>query len=350
MASRPRVAVRGAGRMAGAFAATCRVLGWPIDSVSSRTPERAAELATTFGARAMGYDEQIAGPPPDLAIVATPPADHVVAGRAWAEAGVPVVVATPLAATLADADVLVAVADRTGTPMLLGSQPVMAPAAQELYRRVAGLHEPTHLSGRSIRPAPDWGGFLDEHWSGGVLAHPGTHHVALALLVARFVGADPLVTVSARLDGIGEGRGERSEEDKITFPSGLRAHIELAWRDDVAGSWDLQVAGADKVLRLDMADEPVLEHNGEPVALPVPPGDADVRNLTDVGLTPLLQTFWSDVEADRRPVLGMSFGRDVLEIVSAAYASAGTGGKVALPFTDPRDLTPLELYHHAVHA
>ena len=40
-----------------------------------------------------------------------------------------------------------------------------------------------------------------------------------------------------------------------------------------------------------------------------------------------------------------AFGRDVLELICAAYASAGRGGAwVALPFDGPRDRTPLELW------
>ena len=40
-----------------------------------------------------------------------------------------------------------------------------------------------------------------------------------------------------------------------------------------------------------------------------------------------------------------TFGRTVLDIVCAAYASAAAGGAdVAVPFTGPRDRTPLQLW------
>jgi len=43
-----------------------------------------------------------------------------------------------------------------------------------------------------------------------------------------------------------------------------------------------------------------------------------------------------------------AFGRKVLDIVCAAYASAGRGGAPeAVPFTGPRDRTPLQLWRGA---
>jgi len=58
-----------------------------------------------------------------------------------------------------------------------------------------------------------------------------------------------------------------------------------------------------------------------------------------------LRALVDDVAAGRRPSMSAAFGRDVLQVVCAAYASAGRSGEeVALPFTGRRDLTPLELW------
>jgi hypothetical protein len=46
--------------------------------------------------------------------------------------------------------------------------------------------------------------------------------------------------------------------------------------------------------------------------------------------------------------MSASFGRDVLQVVLAAYRSAGRDSAAeALPFTGPRDRTPLQLWHGA---
>ena len=43
--------------------------------------------------------------------------------------------------------------------------------------------------------------------------------------------------------------------------------------------------------------------------------------------------------------MNATFGRHVLEVVCAAYTSAGqAGAPIALPFAGPRDRTPLQLW------
>ena len=44
------------------------------------------------------------------------------------------------------------------------------------------------------------------------------------------------------------------------------------------------------------------------------------------------------------PEMNAGFGRRVLDVVCGAYASAGSGGPVPLPFAGPRDATPLSLW------
>jgi myo-inositol 2-dehydrogenase / D-chiro-inositol 1-dehydrogenase len=58
-----------------------------------------------------------------------------------------------------------------------------------------------------------------------------------------------------------------------------------------------------------------------------------------------LRSFVDDLATDRRPVLNATFGRLVLDVICAAYASAGNGStSVAVPFAGPRDRTPLQLW------
>ncbi len=343
-----RVALRGAGVMARAFAGACRALGWRVVSVSSRDAARSTTFADDLGAGAVavGFDEQLAGPPPDVAVVATPPFDHAAAALTWAERGVPVVIATPVAATLAEADRLVA-AEQGGARFLFGSSMPSAPVAQELFRRVSDVGEIGHLSARSIRPAPDWGGFLDPSWGGGVMSHPAVHPLSLVLLIGRVAGLGAPVEVSAELRGVGGSVPGSAQVDteasvELRFASGPVASVAVDWRDDRHRAWDLQVAGAGGVVRLDMDPAPTLEVDGAPVPLRrVAP--ADEQPLEDVGLTPMFRTLWADITEDRPTVMNAAFGRDVLEIVSAANWSSGAGGPTPLPFTGPRDRTPIAL-------
>ena len=67
--------------------------------------------------------------------------------------------------------------------------------------------------------------------------------------------------------------------------------------------------------------------------------------LEELGYLPQMETFALDLQRHRTPELGAAFGRSILDVVCAAYASAGRGGDwVPLPFEGPRDRTPLQLW------
>jgi hypothetical protein len=61
-----------------------------------------------------------------------------------------------------------------------------------------------------------------------------------------------------------------------------------------------------------------------------------------------MEAFAVDLLKRRPPRLGAELGRDILEIVCAAYTSAGRGGAwIELPFDGPRDRTPIALWRGA---
>jgi hypothetical protein len=69
------------------------------------------------------------------------------------------------------------------------------------------------------------------------------------------------------------------------------------------------------------------------------------RPLVDLGYHDQLRSFVDDLRQGRQPEVGAAFGRAVLDLTCAAYASAGAGGEwIDLPFAGPRNLTPLQLW------
>ena len=69
------------------------------------------------------------------------------------------------------------------------------------------------------------------------------------------------------------------------------------------------------------------------------------RQLEELGYLAQIESFALDLQQDRAPELGAAFGRRILDVVCAAYASAGQDGDwVSLPFEGPRDRTPLQLW------
>jgi hypothetical protein len=94
------------------------------------------------------------------------------------------------------------------------------------------------------------------------------------------------------------------------------------------------------VLRLELLPEVLLEHDGEPVALAARHQVPDPR-VEQFGYVDQLL----DLAAEDPTGQTVDQAREVLEVICAAYASAGAGGElVALPFTGDRDATPMQLW------
>jgi predicted dehydrogenase len=311
--------------------------GLDVVAVASRTEARAAERAGQLDARACSYDELRAGA--DVVVIATPTALHAVQALHVLERGAAAIVEKPLCTTLAEADRLVE-ADLDGTRIGYAENLAFAPAVNEALKHVREHSFPTHLEARALQQQPTWGDFLTEGWGGGVLFDLGVHPLALVLLAAA-----PARPVRARCQ-LESSEGlvvDDWAELALEFDSGLTARVEASWRDD-APQWDLQAAAPDAVVRIELQPYLQLEVNGEPVAVPSAPDGAPVPQVHDYGYVNQLRSFVADHQAGKPMMLGASFGRDVLDIVCAAYTSARSGEEVALPFSGLRDRTPLQLW------
>jgi len=179
-----------------------------------------------------------------------------------------------------------------------------------------------------------------------VLFDLGAHPIAIVVLLADAGpgGRDQVVSVRAQLEGADDVAVDVHADLTLSFASGLHARVETSWRDPVP-VLDFQAASDDGVVRAELIPHVAIERNGDALALPAPrPGVSDPR-LDQFGYVTQLEDFLSDFAEGQAPQIGAEFGRLVLEITCAGYASAGAGGQpVTLPFTGPRDRTPLQLW------
>ncbi len=332
------LAFAGAGWMAAVHGqAIEHIPGLAIGAVASRDPARAAEAARRVGATACRYDELPAGA--DGVVVCTPPAHHAEQVLAAVEAGAAVLVETPLCTTLAEADALVAAAGAGGR-IAYAENLVHAPVVRLALSHVAQLHDVDLLEVRAIQPRPTCGAFLTESWCGGALFDLGAHPLAVALLLAA--PARP-VEVRASIEGASDHPVDEHAEVLIRFDSGLHARVVASWRGG-APTWDAQVSAPDGVVRFELLPAVLLERNGTEVRPPGVP-DGVPAQLEELGYLPQMESFALDLSLGRSPEVGAAFGRGVLEVTCAAYASAAAAGDwVPLPFTGPRDRTPLDLW------
>lgn len=314
------------------------VPGLRISHVASRDPEHAAAAAGRVGAQPCTYDDLPAGA--DGVVVCTPPAQHLEHARRALAHGVAVLIEKPLCATLAEADELVAAAEG-GARVAYAENLVHAPIVRLALAHSAQLHRIDLVEVRALQSRPTWGDFLTEGWGGGVLFDLGVHPVAVALLLAA-----PAVPseVRATLEGAPDHPVDEHAEVQLRFDTGLLARVTASWRGGETPTWDAQVSAPDGVVRFELLPDVRLERNGTEVTLPgIPEGVP--RQLEELGYLPQMESFALDLQQDRQPELGAAFGRRILDVVCAAYASAGQGGEwVALPFAGPRDRTPLQLW------
>lgn len=313
------------------------VRGLTVTRVASQTEASAARRAERVGARPCRYEDLPGGA--DAVVVATPPALHRREAERAVAGGALALVEAPLAATLDDADRIVALAavGRVAYGENLAHSPVVASAVQACRQ----IGELTHLEVRLAQGRPEPGSRrFDPAWGGGVLFDLGVHALALAVLMAA---PARVVRVEAELQA---GEGLAVDDDAavvLTFDSGLRARVRASWRA-AAPTWDGQAASATGAVRVELVPEPTVELNGRALRLPAAPPDLATGQLHQLGYVRQLATIAADVDAGRPPGVGPVFGRLVLDIVCAAYASAASGAPEAVPFTGDRGRTPHQLW------
>ena len=345
--ARPTVGLCGAGTIA-AVHATCTVeLGLPSVAVASRTAQRAGHMAATFGAEAVTYD-QLAGKT-DLVVVATPPHRHAADALRFLDAGAAVLLEKPMCRTLVEADALVAAAAAHPGRLLYAENLAYAPVVQQAVSMVPRLGRLTHVEVRALQALPTWGGFTSDEWGGGALFDLGVHPLAVALLATNAAGLGRPLAVSARMKG---GAGHNSDEHAevwLHHRRGVVSHVVASWKHPDGPTWDAQVSGEHGVVRADLQPSIALEWNGEPVHVArraARVASLDALGLADLGYVGQLADLADCWRTGSQPLMTAAFGREVLQVVMAAYASAGRDGvEVALPYTGQRDLTPLQTLH-----
>ena len=322
--------------ISGVHAAAAQVLGYPLVAVASRTPTRSATRAAEWGCRAVSYEDLPSRA--DVVIVASPPGRHYDHAAHALERGAAVIIEKPLVTTLRDADRLCVLADRYPHRLLYAENLIFAPSVRRMLALVPQVGPLSHLSLRTVQSRPTWGGFLEPDWGGGVLFDLGCHPLALAVLIGRRCGAGEIVGVEAQL------HGDRVDTDALVtvhFANGSQGSLHVSWDGPEIPSWDVQLASASSVVRLELLPTVALEHDGESLDLVIEPHGL-VQHLGYVDQLRL------GAEAFRRSVPSPcdgAFGRSILEIVCAAYVSASRdGARVDVPSGCDRSLTPHELW------
>ncbi|MEJ3651947.1 Gfo/Idh/MocA family oxidoreductase [Actinomycetes bacterium KLBMP 9759] len=156
MADRARIGVVGAGTITqSVHLPVITRLGGVLElrAVHDLSAARTAEVAAAYGARPCGsIEEVLTAPDVDAVLIATP-GSHPGPARAALLAGKHVLAEKPLCLTVAEADELAALAERTGLVLQVGYMKMWDPAVRITADELAGLGAPVAVHVTVLHPA-----------------------------------------------------------------------------------------------------------------------------------------------------------------------------------------------------
>ncbi|MFM2106708.1 MAG: hypothetical protein RL338_1740 [Chloroflexota bacterium] len=269
----------------------------------------------------------------DVAVIGTPNALHAPQAIALLEAGVHVLVEKPMATTVAEAEAMIAAADRAGRAVLTAHMWRFDPDARWLRGQIAAGAIGRVVRSRAIGVHTWWGpsGWFTEKRlaGGGALADMGVH----AIDTVRYLIGDPrAVRVTAR---IGTHYGSYDVDDTavilVDWDDGTASQIEAGW-------WQVQSDGPEAATRIHGTTAfaslfPTLvtrERDDETTETSSPPPFERTDHCDPRIYAAQIAHAAAVARGSEAPLIGPAVGLEVMRIMEAAYRSAATGREVTL--------------------
>lgn len=356
------IALIGAGFIGDVHAEAIRSTpGARLVGVASRSAESAARLAQKYGVPLAldDYRPLIARDDVDVVLIACPNDLHRPITVESARRGKHVICEKPIAPSLADADAMIEACRAANVKLMYAEDLCFAPKYVRLKQLVdtgaLGALTLVKQSEKHDGPHSEW--FWDTNRSGGGVAlDMGCHGIQFARwMLTPQGGSTPKVkSVSATLTTQAHGGKTRGDDNSIIileFENGPIAMIEGSWskaggmddRAEVQGTEGLAYAdllrGSSIVTYSKRGYEDAVEKAGTSVgwSFTMP------EEAWNYGFPQEIAHFVSCVRDDRTPLVTGEDGRAVLEIIHAAYASAGQRRVIDLPFPSTAS-RPIDLW------
>jgi predicted dehydrogenase len=213
----PQIAVIGCGYWGANHARTLSGMG-ALAALGDRNPQRAIDLATEFGARALSPDDIISSDTIDGVVLALPADQHPKMGMAALEAGKHVMVEKPMALAVADAQAMVTLADERDLTLMTGHILRYHAAFEALARLVANgaIGELQHIQSNRLA-------FGKFHERFDALWDLGPHDLSLVLGLTDRAPQ----SVDARMTALAGDACDAAHLDMM-FSGGVHAHIHVS--------------------------------------------------------------------------------------------------------------------------
>jgi myo-inositol 2-dehydrogenase / D-chiro-inositol 1-dehydrogenase len=328
-----------------------------IVAVESPTKGHAADFAKRHGiARAYtDYRELLGDPNVDVIWIAAPNRVHARITIDAAKAGKHVVCEKPLCMTLEEADAMIDACHKAGVLLLYAEELFFTPkyvkakqmADEGAFGRVHLVKQGEKHSG----PHADW--FWDvEQSGGGAVMDLGCHGIAFCWW---FLGKPAITSVYSQMSTQVHGARTTGDDEAITiieFANGASGIVESSWNRRGGMDDAIEVFGDKGQTYADL-----LMGNALPTYSDVGFGYAVEKAATTKGWTyPVFEEHWNYgfpqelrhfarcVRGQETPIADGETGRVVQEALYAAYASAGQGRKIMLPFRPQGIAKPIDLW------
>lgn len=272
-----------------------------------------------------------------------------------ARAGKHVVCEKPLCITLEEADAMIDACKRAGVLLLYAEELFFAPKYVKAKQMAdEGAFGRVHLVKQGEKhngPHADWFWDVDQS-GGGAVMDLGCHGIAFCWW---FLGKQPVKTVYSQMSTQVHGHRTRGDDEAITileFANGAIGIVESSWNRPGGMDDSIEVFGDKGQTYADM-----LMGNALPTYSEVGFGYAVEKAATTKGWTyPVFEEHWNYgfpqelrhfarcVRGKETPISDGETGRVVQEVLYAAYAAAGLGRKVTLPFRPTGIRKPIDLW------
>lgn len=325
-------------------------------AVMSPTEGHARDFASKYGIahHFNDLDAMLAMDEIDMVVVGAPNYAHCEITVKAARAGKHVVVEKPLCLNLAEADRMIAACDEAGVKLMYAEELCFTPKYVRLKKLLDDgvLGDPVLFKQSEKHDGPHAEHFWDvERSGGGVTMDMGCH----AIQFFRWLNANNAVkTVYAQMNTSVHASRTRGEDNAIIileFENGVVAMAEESWTKRGGMDDRAEIHGSEGVAYADLLHgNAIPTYTTKGVGYAVEKAGSTIgwsfvmyEEIWNYGFPQEFQHFVDCVRHDREPLVTGADGKAVLEIVFAAYESAGSGRKIALPSPTKAD-KPFDLW------
>lgn len=328
------------------------VQGAEVRAVASRTPENVRAFAQKHNIPHCftDYKKLLEMPEIDLVIIGIPNDLHCEAVEAAAAAGKHIVLEKPMALNLAQCDRMIAACKKANVKLMYAEELCFTPKYVRLKQLIdeGAVGKPHLVKQMEKHDGPHTPWFWDVRRSGGgVTMDMGCH----AFEFFRWILSGPncqnrprATSVYAHMTTSVHAHKTQGDDEAIIiveFDNGCTGVAEESWaklggmddRAEVYGSGGAAFADLLRGGSIHTYSKEGYGYAVEKAGSTVGWSFTIFEEAWNYGFPQEMQHFVDCVRDDRKPIVGGEDGRAVLEIITAAYASAGQGKKITLPLT-----------------